>query len=64
MVLEITMYNLNVKVSMKNVIELFWNLNEVEVMQEVTDNKKGKNRVNWFKEAEMRTKKYLEIWDA
>lgn len=33
-------------------------------MQEVTDDKKGKNQVNWFKEAEMRMKKYFEIWDA
>lgn len=51
MVVEIAMYDLNVKGSMKHVIELFWNLSEVEVLQEVTGNKKGKDWVNWFKEA-------------
>lgn len=30
-------------------------------MQEVTDDKKRKNWLNWFKEAEMRMKKYFEI---
>lgn len=64
MVVEITLYNLNVKGSMKHVIVLFWNLNEVKVLQEVANNKKGKDWVNWFKEADMRTKKYFEIWDA
>lgn len=46
MVVEMTMCNLNVKGHTKNV-ELFWNLSEVKVVQEVTDKKKRENQVKW-----------------